>query len=96
MIKSFQIINSCKSFPCESLPELEAGHRGGSRTATTSGMELFVAIVSSFHQWTIGTKTSVLDVETTLGHPGLDMAFQLSANPFIKVDSKHHYFLMSC
>ena len=73
MIKSFQIINSCKSFPCESLPELEAGHRGGSRTAT-----------------------SVLDVETTLGHPGLDMAFQVSANPFIKVDSKHHYFLMSC
>ena len=36
---------------CESLHELEADHRGGSRTAKTSGTELLVEIVNSFYQW---------------------------------------------
>ena len=61
-----------KPTTCESLHELEADHRGGSRTAKTSGMELFVAMVSSFYQWTIVTKVSVVDVETvTPEHKGL-------------------------
>ena len=47
---------------CESLHELEADHFGESRTAKISGMELFVAMVNSFYQWTIVTKISVLDV----------------------------------
>ena len=49
---------------CESLHELEADHRGGSRTAMTSGTELLVEIVNSFYQWTIVTKFSVSDVGT--------------------------------
>ena len=84
---------------CKCLPELEVDHRDGSRTATTSGMALFVAVVHSFYQWTIVTKISVLDIETVPPeHTGLDdKAFQLFASSFLKVDSsKHHYFLMSC
>ena len=58
---------------CESLHELEADHRGGSRTAKTSGMELLVEMVNSLYQWTIATKFSVLDVETVPPeHTGLD------------------------
>ena len=34
----------------KSLPELKADHRGGSRTAMTSGMKPFVAVVNSFYQ----------------------------------------------
>ena len=83
---------------CESLHELEADHKGGSRTAKTSDMELLVEMVNSLYQWTIATKFSVLDVETVpLEHTGLDdKAFQLSESPFLKVDSKQDYFLMSC
>ena len=91
--------NTFKQFTtCESLHELEADYRGGSRTAETSGMELLVEMVNSLHQWTIATNFSVLDVETVLPeHTGLDdKAFQLSASPFLKVDSKQDYFLMSC
>ena len=55
-------------------------------------------MVSSFYQWTIVTKISVLDVEAVpaehTGHD--DNAFQLSTSPFLKVDSKQHYFLMYC
>ena len=83
---------------CKCLPELETDHRGGSRTATTSGLELLVGMVNSFYQWTIVTKISVFDVETVRSeHTGLgDKAFQLSASPFLKVDNKQYYFLMSC
>ena len=57
----------------ESLHELEANHRGGSRTAKTSGMELLVEMVNSFYQWTILTNFSVLDVEgVPHEHTGLD------------------------
>ena len=35
---------------CEFLHGLKAGHRGGSRTAKTSGMEPFLAMVNSFYQ----------------------------------------------
>ena len=35
---------------CEFLHGLEADHRGGFRTAKTSGMEPFVAMVNSFYQ----------------------------------------------
>ena len=87
-----------KSLPCESSHEIGADHRGGSRTAKTSGMELLVAMVNSFNQRTIVTKISVIDVETVPPeHIRFDdKAFQLSANPFFKVDSKQHYFLMTC
>ena len=52
--------NICKQLTtCESLCELEPDHRGGSGTAKTSGMELFVAMVNSFYQWTIVTKISL-------------------------------------
>ena len=82
----------------ESPQELEADHRGGSRTAKTSGMDLFVAMANSLYQWTIVTKISALDVETVPPeHTGpYYKAFQLSASPFLKIDSKQHYFLMSC
>ena len=83
---------------CESLHGLEADHRGGSRTAKTSGMELLVAMVNSYYQWTIVTKISVLVVETVLPeHTGLDdEIFQLSTSPFLKVDSNQRYILMYC
>ena len=60
-------------------------------------MELFVAMVNKFYQWTIVSKTFVLDVETVPPeHTGLDdKVFQLSASPFPKIDSKQHYFLIS-
>ena len=82
----------------ESLHELEADQRGGSRTPKTSGMELLVEMVNSLNQWTIATKSSVLDVERVPPeHTRLDdKAFQLSASAFFKVDSKQDYFLMSC
>ena len=43
-------------------------------------------------------QSSVLDVETVPPeHTGLDdKAFWLSTTPFLKVDSKQDYFLMSC
>ena len=83
---------------CKFLPELEGHYRGGYMTATTSCMELFVAMVNSFYQWTFVTKASVLDVETVPPkHTGSDdKVFQFSTSPFLKVDSKQHYFLMSC
>ena len=83
---------------CESLHELEADHRGGSRTAKTSGMELLVEMVNTLYHWTIATKFSVMDAETVpFEHTGLDhKAFQLSESPFLKVHGKQDYFLMSC
>ena len=68
---------------------IETDYREGSRTAKTSGIELFIAMVSNFYQWTIVTKISE--------HTGFDdKAFQLSASPFLKVGSKQHCFLMLC
>ena len=43
--------------------------RGGSRTAATSKMELFVIIVNGFQPLTIITKCSILDVAAVLGPP---------------------------
>ena len=43
--------------------------RGGSRTAATSKMELFVIIVNGFQPLTIMTKCSILDVATVLDLP---------------------------
>ena len=40
--------------------------RGGSRTAATSKMELFVIIVNGFQPLTITTKCSILDVTAVL------------------------------
>ena len=56
-----------------------------------------MAMVNKFYQWTIVSKTFVLDVETVPPeHTGLDdKVFQLSASPFPKTDSKQHYFLIS-
>lgn len=51
---------------CESLLELEVNHRGGSRVAATSGMDLFVATANSFYQLFMVKKTYALDVETLL------------------------------
>ena len=55
-------------------------------------------MVNSFYQWNIVTKISVLDNETVPPkYTGLDdKAFQLSASPFLKVDSMQYYFLMPC
>ena len=55
-------------------------------------------MVNSLYQWTIVKKISVANVETVPPeHTGLDdKAFQLSASPCLKVDSKQHYFLKSC
>ena len=43
--------------------------RGGSRTAGTTKMELFVIIVNGFQPLIIITKCSILDVETVLDSP---------------------------
>ena len=43
--------------------------RGGSRTAATSKMELFVIIVNGFQPLTIITKCSILDVAAVLDPP---------------------------
>ena len=43
--------------------------RGGSRTAATYKMELFVIIVNSFQPLTIITKSSILDVAAVLDPP---------------------------
>ena len=43
--------------------------RGGSRTAATSKMELFVIIVNGFEPLTIITKCSILDVAAVLDPP---------------------------
>ena len=43
--------------------------RGGSRTAATSKMELFVLIVNGFQPLTIITKRSILDVAAVLDPP---------------------------
>ena len=43
--------------------------RGGSRTAATSKIELFVIIVNGFQPLTIITKCSILDVVSVLDPP---------------------------
>ena len=43
--------------------------RGGSRAAATSKMESFMIIVNGFHQLTIITKRSILDVAVALDPP---------------------------
>ena len=43
--------------------------RGGSKTAATSKMELFVMIANSSHPLTIITKNSILDIEAVLDPP---------------------------
>ena len=43
--------------------------RAGSRTATTSKMELFVITVNGFHSLTIITKCSILDAAAILDPP---------------------------
>ena len=43
--------------------------RGGSRTAATSKVELFVIIVNGFQPLTIITKSSTLDVAAVLDPP---------------------------
>ena len=43
--------------------------RGGSRTAATSKVELFVIIVNDFRPLTIITKSSTLDVAAVLDPP---------------------------
>ena len=45
--------------------------RGGSRTAATSKMELFVVIVNGWKPLTIITKSSILDVTGVLDPPPL-------------------------
>ena len=45
------------------------GSRGGSRTAATSKVELFVIIVNGWKPLTIITKSSILDVAAVLDPP---------------------------
>ena len=49
--------------------EISALPRGGSRTTTTSKMELFVIIVNGFQPLTTITKCSILDVAAVLDPP---------------------------
>ena len=52
------------------LPEyFESGSRGGSRTAATSKVEMFVIIVNGWKPLTIITKSSTLDVAAVLDPP---------------------------
>ena len=53
-------------------------NRGGSRTAATSKMELFVIIVNGFQSLTIITKCSILDVAAVLDLPLEDVYEDLS------------------
>ena len=50
-------------------PSLQPDIRGGSRTAATSKMELFVIIVKDFQPLTIITKRSILDIAAILDPP---------------------------
>ena len=54
--------------------------RGGSRTAATSEVELFVIIVNDFQPLTIITKSSTLDVAAVL-EPPLDFTAPQSQVP---------------
>ena len=56
-------MESLKSFMVQDI------NRGGSRTAATSKMELFVIIVNGFEQLTIITKCFILDVAAVLDLP---------------------------
>ena len=53
----------------KNLLQQNTGCRGGSRTAATSKMELFVIIVNGFKPLTIITKSSILDVAAVLDPP---------------------------
>ena len=56
-------MESLKSFMVQDI------NRGGSRTAATSKIELFVIIVNGFEQLTIITKCFILDVAAVLDLP---------------------------
>ena len=55
-------------------------HRGGSRTAATTKMELFEIIVNGFQPLTIITKCSNLDVAAVLDPPQVHLK-QLKLSP---------------
>ena len=62
-------------------------YRGGSRTAATSKMELFVIIVNGFQPLTFITKCSILDVAAVLDPPlGLGDTRVSDSHPPFKVD----------
>ena len=69
----------------DSLHQIKAYNRGCSRTAETYGMNLFVAIVNSFYQLTIVTKTSVLDVKTVLSLPLNIQGLMITLSAFCKL-----------
>ena len=50
-------------------PNVKKATRGGSRTTTTSKMELFVTIVNGFQPLTVTIKCSILDVAAVLDPP---------------------------
>ena len=65
-------------------------HRGGSRTAATSKMELFAIIVNSFQSLTIITKCSILDVAAGLDLPLLQV-FVFLSNPHARLSGFKSY-----
>ena len=58
--------------------------RGGSRAAATSKMEGFVIIANGFHQLTIITKHSILDIATVQDRP-----LTIDMRMFINVKHRH-------
>ena len=59
-------------FPGQAFINLDSVYRGGSRTAATSKMELFLILVKGFQPLTIITKKSILDVAAVIDPPLLD------------------------
>ena len=49
-----------------------------------SGMELFVAMMNSFYQWTIVTKISVVDVETVPPPFGNTQGLMIKLSSFLQ------------
>ena len=66
-------------------------NRGGSRTAATSKMELFVIIVNGCQPLTIITKCSILDVAAVLDPP----LTPLSNRDFIIKSNQNELFFIS-
>ena len=71
-------------------------NRGGSRTAATTKMELFVIIVNGFQSLTIITKCSILDVAAVLDPPLEDVYEDLSKDKemfdFIHYSAESKYY----
>ena len=71
-------------------------YRGGSRTAVTSKVELFVIIVNGWKPLTIITKSSTLDVAAVLDPPLIYMIYANYVFSSWKLNWSPHFVRMSC